>query len=246
MTEKEFNSSSKHKVVDFKVSKDSHVVEKRHSALLKNVHDNIITEMDEDMVSKSSRRQSVGLDANENIDAYFDEAEQFASPDPALDVRFKKNEQVEKPHLDSKLQALKEPKESFLPLLPSANDDPFDISNLLKRNEELMRLIGDDVGDFSDIDPPALQTAKSAKILRNNLSQKYMTEKQAQQNGKEDQKLPSDFNLSDVNTLLEVNAVLQRGLKNLPQMVTNNPLSRCVEDPTSRETGSGRSNANYF
>jgi hypothetical protein len=165
------------------ISDSNNFLEKRYNSLLTNVQDEIINE-EEEGASKSSRRESIYIGDTDSIDLNPKEPDLNVEPTPNPYLGDMKTP----PHIDLK----KKPAEFDLGFTAGEKfdslaafgkkSDPFagssdnlSLAALLKRNEEMMRLISEDVGDLTDVaEPkPVPSIKKAGRGMKNNLSEKY-------------------------------------------------------------------------
>jgi hypothetical protein len=155
----------------------------KYSSLLTNVQDQIITE-EEEGASKSSRRESVYIGDTDSIDlnpkeidgAGYPTLPAHVNPDESpVNIDLKKKspslnmgDPLKDTYSSGNLIGIKSD-------LLATSSNNLDLASLLKRNEEMMRLISQDVGDLSDVPElnPIPSIKKTGRGIKNNLSEKY-------------------------------------------------------------------------
>ena len=209
--------SSNSKQIEFDVAPlqgGSNYFTRKQNTLLSNVQDQIIDE-EEEGASKSSRRESIYIGETDSIDMNPNDNGFGIESSPDLGPMMAWNQHAGG---EGQMKGYGMGKSDFR--MPDAlnafekKPDPFasrseqsDLAELLRRNEEMMKLISADLGGFDDIPEPQPipSIKKSGRGMKNSLSEKYKLGKlnlsKENDGSLTDEGMP---NLSDVNTLDDV------------------------------------------
>lgn len=136
----------------------------KQNSLVKGLEYQPIAESEEDLTSNPSRKQSLIHEGSANDDS---EEKQFKAPAPVMP---KKSEKPKKTVIAEIPEFKPKPKVQKPDVV---EDEPFDIQELLRRNEEMMMLIGGDLEETEGAKNEPPPPVQKNRVLRNNLSEKY-------------------------------------------------------------------------